>query len=109
MLGSCFSGALVTREFFVRRQLAAFLTAATIGISGSALALEEPGRKTAVADAAAPETAREEQTEDPRIGYYVSETEEYGFVLDRTGEKGSCGLTSLWKYWFSIWSPDRKV
>lgn len=28
------------------------------------------------------------ETEDPRIGYYVSETESYGFVLDRSGEKG---------------------
>lgn len=72
----------------MRRQLAAFLTATTIGISGSALALEEPGHANAAADAAAPVVTRGEQTEDPRIGYFVSETAEYGFVLDRTGEKG---------------------
>lgn len=28
------------------------------------------------------------ESEDPRIGYYVSEAEGYGFVLDRSGEKG---------------------
>ena len=35
-----------------------------------------------------PGTEKVAEHEDPRIGYYVSETESYGFVLDRSGENG---------------------
>lgn len=49
---------------------------------GSAWALEGPEPESA------PGAQKTGETEDPRIGYYVSETEGYGFVLDRSGEQG---------------------
>lgn len=72
----------------MRRRLAAILTAATIGMSGPVFALEEPGSAASVAEPLAEANPAADPVEDPRVGYFVSETEKYGFVLDRTGEKG---------------------
>lgn len=62
------------------------------GLSGPVLALEEPGSAKSVVEPAAGESRARDSAEnpaaDPRVGYFVSETEKYGFVLDRTGEKG---------------------
>lgn len=67
----------------MRRQLTVLLTVAIVGISGPALSLKgQQGTSTAATTKASGET------EDPRVGYFVSETQEQGFVLDRTGEKG---------------------
>ena len=72
----------------MRRRLAVFLTAALVGFSGPVLALDEPDHGAAAASAVSPDVAPADQAEDPRVGYFVSETGEFGFVLDRTGEKG---------------------
>lgn len=69
----------------MRRQLTGLLTAATLGAAGYSIASQGP----ALAQGPAPVlSSQEEAARDPRIGYYVSETESFGFVLDRSGEKG---------------------
>lgn len=70
------------------RQLAALLTAAILGISGPAFPLEDQTAGSSVVGQIPDKSRATGESEDPRIGYFISETEDYGFVLDRTGEKG---------------------
>jgi hypothetical protein len=74
-----------TRKYLVRRQLTGLVTAAILGAAGYSVASQGPVLAQVPALAS---SSQEQAAPDPRIGYYVSETENLGFVLDRSGEKG---------------------